>query len=381
MTGVVNATTWDFAPPAGSLSLRDDASLQWNSANAGTRPGTLNIPAVTSVNKTTLLQQPLLRLTKSVPSGSGPYSGSSFIDYRLVISNPGSSTAFDISAVDTLPVEVSSASILSATQSGIGSILSSVTASYLTTTQPHIQFRFTPAVSLPGAPATGTITVDYRVQLLSTVGAGSVMTNTADVNWASLSGPVTGRRVYNDSSPQEAAWTQDSTFATVSVAPVTLSKRITSGLTTATIGSIVPYTIEATIPANTTAYGLTMTDTVPPGLTVVALGSSPPLSPAPVVLSTGPAGTVVVWNTGAAGVTNPVDSSATLTLWCQVRDIGYARWAGDVGADQQRRADELAYPAIGRQSYHSQRDACRVHRRTARTDRDQVTIGGECLCG
>ena len=105
---------------------------------------------------------------------------------------------------------------------------------------------------------------------------------------------------------------------------MTLGKRIASGLTTATIGSVVPYTIEATVPANTTAYALTITDTVPASFQVLAALPSA-LLPAPVVSLPTSSGTLVTegptdWP--AAPSSSP--TTLSITLLCQVRDQSYS---------------------------------------------------------
>ena len=80
------------------------------------------------------------------------------------------------------------------------------------------------------------------------------MTNTADVNWASKSGPVTGRRVYNEQLVgQEGARRRPEEHhvtAVVNVTPVQLNKPSASGDDDRHQWQHqTPYTIEATTPA------------------------------------------------------------------------------------------------------------------------------------
>jgi uncharacterized repeat protein (TIGR01451 family)/fimbrial isopeptide formation D2 family protein len=314
VTGL-NGSAWEYWPATGAQSVSDSASFRWRDIATG---GPATNRTVNSGSVATAVRQPLISTTKTILT-PGPLVGGSAIDYQVVLSNSsGFNTAYDISVIDVLPAEVATASLTSASLSGVGSIMSSATVDF--SGLPASSVTFDSSVSLS---TTQTITLVYHCQLAPGVGAGATLTNQANANWSSMPGVVTGERVYNDAS-QEAAWTAD-TSSVATVTPLaTLTKAIGSGLTTATIGSIVTYTLETTVPANTTAYQLAFTDTVPDSLEVLAAWPSAGL-PAAVVGVPGPAGTPVSIGPAdwpMAPTASP--ATATVTLLCQVRDLRYS---------------------------------------------------------
>ena len=88
----------------------------------------------------------------------------------------------------------------------------------------------------------------------------SVFTNNVTVTGSSLAGTPVGERSYN-------AATSD----TVRAPAATLTKSVNP--TTATIGDTVTYTVDATVPAGTTAYDTTVLDTMPDGIDFRAYGT------------------------------------------------------------------------------------------------------------
>ncbi len=300
-----NGTDWEFFAPGATDRASDTARIRWSPTPSGTRPATPSLSVVTG-SVITDVDQPLIRAAKTVLS-SGPYSGGAIVDYQVTLTNPGYSAAYDISLQDILPNEVASAALISATHSVSGSILSSTTADF--SALPTATVVFGSGVSLGTAE---TITLRYQATLKPSVGAGAVMTNTVDADWSTKPGSVTGERVYDDRLPQEAAWTQDTTSTTVRAPLVTFAKGLPVGLSSATIGSVYSYTLTATIPANTTAYQLRITDTVPDGLTVLA----PTISPAgagTLTVSPQVAGaTPITWDVG--DIANPPNATAVLTI-------------------------------------------------------------------
>ncbi|MDO9176101.1 MAG: isopeptide-forming domain-containing fimbrial protein, partial [Actinomycetota bacterium] len=314
-----NAGAWDYWAATNTQSVSDSASFRWRDVSAG---GPTTNQTANSGSVATSVRQPRISATKTILT-PGPLAGGSWIDYQVVLANSsGYNTAYDVSVTDTFPVEVSSATLATATLTGVGSILPSATTDF--SHLPTSAVTFDSGVSLG---TTQTITLVYHCQLAPTAGAGVTLVNNADANWSSEPGAVAGERVYNDSA-QETGWTNDTTSVSTSTPLATFSKTI-SGATTGTIGSAVVYSLNTTIPANETAYSLVVTDTVPDYLTVVAANAS--LPGALTVGTPGAAGTLVTYNGGdLAGSATP--TTVTVTLLCQVRDNRYSGPAVPSGA-------------------------------------------------
>ncbi len=312
----LNGAAWEMWP-AGTTSpghsLIDTASLAWRDVSAG---GPTPNHTVASNSVSTTVRQPLIRTVKSIVTTvtPPPYVGGSPIRYRITLTNPGYNTAYDIVTTDTFPAEVQSAVLATATESGVGSLMSSAT---VVTSLPTSTVTFDQSVSMG---TTQTIILEYDCVLAPTVGAGATLTNRADANWSSQPGTVTGERVYNDSAQEGATWVQDTTSVATTTPPATFSKQI-SGATTGTIGSAVVYSLDTTVPANETAYSLVVTDTVPDYLTVVAANAS---LPGTVTVGTpGPSGTLVTYSGGDVSGGASV-ATLSVTLLCQVRDVRYS---------------------------------------------------------
>jgi uncharacterized repeat protein (TIGR01451 family) len=89
-----DGAAWNFFPPGANDSADNTAALGWNSL-AG--------PQSTGSNTTTTnIDQPLLRLSKSVAPNQG-LRGGDVASYTLVVTNVGYSAAYDIVLTDTLP--------------------------------------------------------------------------------------------------------------------------------------------------------------------------------------------------------------------------------------------------------------------------------------
>ena len=315
--GLLNATTWEMWPagtaaPANSIS--DTASVQWRDVGVG--GPTTNKAAVTNAVVTTV-RQPLVRTTKSIVTTltPPPFVGGSPIRYRVTMTNPGYNTAYDLTATDTFPAEIASANLAVATETGVGDIMSSLTTAFAL---PNATVTFGPGVSLG---TTQTITLEFDCVLAPSVGAGATLTNSADANWSSQPGAVAGERLYNDSTQEGATWTQDTTSVTTSTPVATFGKRIVSGNTTGTIGSVVIYSLDTTVPANETAYSLVVTDTVPDYLTVVAASASLPGTVT--IGAAGPSGTLVTYSGGSISAGSSA-ATVSVSLICQVRDFRYS---------------------------------------------------------
>ncbi len=244
------AGSWEFAPPSTSDSASDTARVLWNTVHAASR--STNSSAVSNVVPTSF-QQPLLNAVKSIVTTvtPGPYVGGQDILYRVQVTNTGSSRAHNVSFVDTMPAASSSATLTMAQLSGVGDVRPNAS---ITSTTTVLRMSFDSGVSIG---TTETLQIEYRVTLAPNVGAGVALTNTADVNWTSLSGAPAGSRTYNDGAYEN--WTLDTSTYTTSAAPATIAKRAsTTGHIR--IGDTVTYSIDCTVPANTVMWWPTISD-------------------------------------------------------------------------------------------------------------------------
>ncbi len=296
--GVTDGGGWDFFIPGAGDTVVDTARLYWTPATSET-----NVSSAATLN----VDQPLLDLTKTETS-TGPYAGGDTVAYECEIENVGYATAYELSWEDILAPDLSDATLVSVTHSSAGSIIASVTPDFSDWDVVTIDFD---DVTL----AVGeTITIVYTAVVDPWTGAGSTQTNTADVDWTSH--PTSpDKRVYDDSA-NESAWTDDTDSATVDIEAAVIDKTIEDGDVTRTIGEEFEYYVSFSIPTSTTAYNMTITDTLPDGLELLYANRSSVIG----TVTTSAVGddTQIEWDLG--DVTNPPHSTLVLTLGVRVQD-------------------------------------------------------------
>ncbi len=186
------------------------------------------------------------------------------LNYTLTINNTGSNVVrvHDLVVVDTIPagVTVVNGATPPFTPVGDGGAVGADGGTWNATARTITWNSTTTAAKLTSIAAGGSTTLTYRVVVDDPATSGSVFTNNVTVTGSSLAGTPVGERSYN-------AATSD----TVRAPAATLTKSVNP--TTATIGDTVTYTVDATVPAGTTAYDTTVLDTMPDGIDFRAYGT------------------------------------------------------------------------------------------------------------
>ncbi len=290
-----NGTDWEFFPPTANDQIGNTATVGWADYPAGSRTTNHDVNTNTvAVN----IDQPLLSTTKTITS-AGPYTAGSSIDYQVVITNTGHDTAYDITWGDAVTTFVDHATLTSVTHSVDGTLVSGTDFQENFGSNP-LSIDFDGGSSDTNLAPGEIITILYSTTLGNDVGAGSHITNTEDVDWSSQDGVVSGERVYDDPS-SENAYTDDTDTANATIGNASIVKSIvapTSG--SAEIGETIDYRLRVTVPAETVLYSPTIRDVITTdgmefvnGSTQVALVSGNPetaatISAAPTVDSATP---------------------------------------------------------------------------------------------
>lgn len=268
--------------------------------------------------------EPRIVTVKSVSPTSGVEAGDT-LTYTVSFTNNGTSTAYDVTALDTIAQGVSydtgSASCVDQSSVSVGV---SVTVGGGGTT---LSFDGSPAGSWD-IPVSGSITCTYTATALSSIYLNGSHTNTIDADWTSLDGVVTGERVYDDTiSRPSVDGTQDTDDAVFTTDPITLDKAVNKS--TATIGEEVTYTLTIGGP-NGQIRSLVVDDTLAAGWVYTGMVSITGLSTSvtsPVVtgVNDGSASVNLTWDFGDVEKTS---TSAVITYTARVANVS-ANAAGD----------------------------------------------------
>ncbi len=261
---------------------------------------------------------PRLGIVKTSQPAAGSYVGAGqTVTYSLAITNNGTAAAFDMVISDVLPVG-----------------LTFVSASLASTAPNSPAFTNSPAVSSTGLitwtvdrfdgsdpAAAGTIrylTVTVVARVTDTIGANLTLTNTAGVPYYdSQPGPGvttalgTIQRTYADGSSSVSLRTVNAGISkTVQFTPPP----------TATLGSLITYTLMVpSLVLTDTLYGVAVTDTLRPSVTVVSVGTYGGTGG-----SSGWSGQVVT----AAFDSVPVGTQAFVTITARIPNAGTTRSGG-----------------------------------------------------
>jgi len=215
---------------SGPATLINSATLTYTDSANNARP------PVTATDTTTVPAQPNIVLSKT--DGVSTAAPGQTLTYTLTFTNTGPGAAHNIVISDTLPVELVSATCTSGSLGGT----CSVSGSSVTYTAP------TTATLGVGQSSTITITAQIPITLTS----GATLTNTATLNYTDSA---------NNARPPVTA--TDTT--TVPAQPnIVLSK--TDGVTTATPGQLLTYTLTFTNTGVGPAHNIVISDTLPPGV-------------------------------------------------------------------------------------------------------------------
>ncbi|MDY0341490.1 MAG: isopeptide-forming domain-containing fimbrial protein, partial [Coriobacteriia bacterium] len=299
VTGLTDGGSWKwFLPNAGDVA-DNTASLHWSD---GTNARSLSDDASVSI------LQPLLSIDKTERS-TGPYDGGETVTFETVVTNYGSSPAFDVSWSDDLPEGLDSGVLVSVLHN-TDDITDSVVRDF--SGDPLLVSGF----GVPLDPG-DTFTIRFTADVIPGVGSGTTLTDTADVDWTSHSGSVPGERVYDDSADEDP-YTADTDTEDISITAVSMSKDLATAQTEYSIGDLVTYRITVPVPTNTTIFNAYVRDVLPPSLeyshatvdTGFMIDADPTLE-----------GTGLLWSIG--NVSNPPTSTVEALVYAYVRDIGY----------------------------------------------------------
>ncbi len=295
-----------------NVTANQDGNTKTNTGEVRwTNPNTNNT-ASASDTATVSIIEPRITTTKSVSPTNNVQAGDT-LTYTVRFANTGHSTAYDVTAEDTLAQGVSynTGSISCQDENGANvAVNASVSGGVL---------------SLDGAPAGawdiapgGSIQCTYTATAQNSLYVDGDHTNTVDADWSSQDGTPTApdvERVYDDSTNYTFDGTQDTATATFTVAAPTLQKD-DGGVTQTRIGDTITFTLTITSPKGTLQNAV-VTDHLPAGMTYVnnsqhdngALSTTPTFT----VTNNADGTTTLTWNYGAA----PVVQSSPLTIQYQ----------------------------------------------------------------
>jgi len=333
----VTVTLQNSASNQNGVTFTNSASYTYNKLNGDSLTQASGGAATTSPMT---VVEPHLTAAKTVsyamPAGkavTAPAEPGDVLRYTVTINNDGSAEAHDADVIDFLPSNVSLVPGSATAQIG-GTAVSG--------------FITTPAVLASGAvawgnqngdasldiPAGGTLVLTYQASVVAT--SGAPITNSAYVDWTSLSGGVTGERTGvgcpNVTSPNDYC-TGPATASVTSLDPTAFVKSSVSDTwstlpgngsdSTLRIGDTAVYSLALTLREGVT-QNVVVTDTLPAGL---AFDSPVSITPASggstfgytVASQPSPGATgTMTWNLG--NITNAVDNNpANNTLVIQYR--------------------------------------------------------------
>ncbi|MBL8056754.1 MAG: DUF11 domain-containing protein [Anaerolineales bacterium] len=253
------------------------------------------------------LIEPRLATAKTVTPTAGVQAGD-VLTYVVTVTNTGTSPAYDTVLTDTLAQGTAFAA-------GV-----CVPAGTLTSTASTAFLDGDPLGSWDLAPG-GTLVCTYTVTATAGLYVNGTHTNTVDADWSTLDGGAAGERVYTDTIPHAMDGAQDTASAVFSVAGVSFAKT-DGGVTRATLGDVVLYTLAITSPLGT-LRSLVVTDTLPAGLRyTVGTQAVAGIATTPAFAISGPndgsAPTTLTWTFGDAEVTA---SPAYLTFTAVVVNV------------------------------------------------------------
>ncbi len=235
-----------------------------NKTNTGevrwTNPDT-NATDSASDTATVSIIEPRIETTKSVSPTSGVQAGDT-LTYTVRFTNTGHSTAYDVTAEDTLAQGVAYNGGSASCTDGTNNVPVSVSVNGNTLT-----FDGNPAGSWD-IPVNGYIECTYTATAQDDLYADGSYTNTVDADWSSQDGTPSVERVYDDTTAYNFDGTQDTTSATFQVAAPTLQKD-DGGVSQTLIGDTIHFTLTITSPKGTLRDAV-VTDHLPEGLTYVA---------------------------------------------------------------------------------------------------------------
>lgn len=290
-----------------------------------------SVATTTSTAINVIVAEPLVSLSKSAIPAIGDAGDT--ISFSVTFANSNTATrasAFDARLLDSLPARyaLNLGSITITPSGGAAGITNSSAGNSLD-------------ITVATLPLGASVTVAYTAQMLTTVEAGSTVTNTAQLTYSSLPGPSgtvvnptgsvtpgasgtdTGERNGSDGVGGAVDDYAATASQSVTVRSPTLSKQLVgteiinahNASNQAVIGELVTYRLTIGFPEGTTSAA-TVVDTLDAGLAFVGMDlTSPVVTSAGVSISgstnptVAPGGQTVTWNLGT--VTNTDNNNAT----------------------------------------------------------------------
>ena len=215
-----------------------DNSAQFT-ANNGSSASNLSAAEVTVI-------EPWIETTKAVNQTTGVEEGDT-LTYTVTLTNGGSATAYEVNFNDTLAQGTTFGDVQTADIDGTAVSLGNATATGGVVTFTDDDWDLDPGQVL---------TITYTVNVTSAALVDGNHTNTVDADWSSLDGSDPDERIYDETdgvdSPVDdgANANRDVATAVFAMDPVTIDKS-DGGVTEATIGDIITYTLTINSPQGT----------------------------------------------------------------------------------------------------------------------------------
>ncbi|MBH0116752.1 isopeptide-forming domain-containing fimbrial protein [Salinibacterium sp. NG253] len=238
----------DIAGPTRGNGLTNRATLAWERVNGVADSQNSN-------TTTTRIVEPDINLTKKSNAVSGQVEAGQIVTYTLELRNASGSnvsTAHDTTVVDHVPntvqpVDASNVPVTS-NQTLPGGGVWDNSARTIT---------FTVASIAPGAGPDLT----YSVRVVDPLLSGATIVNTVDAITTSIAGGNANERTALSPLGTEANGYQANDDLTLRAPELGVSKTASPG--TRTIGEVITYTVDVTIPKDVVAYDATIIDTMP----------------------------------------------------------------------------------------------------------------------
>ncbi|MBH0052924.1 isopeptide-forming domain-containing fimbrial protein [Salinibacterium sp. SWN139] len=244
----ITARVLDIAGPKRGDGITNRASLTWQRVN-GTNDSQL------SNTTTTRIVEPDINLTKKSNAVSGQVEAGQIVTYTLELRNSNASnvsTAYDTTVVDHVPntvqpVNASNVPVTTDQTLPGGGIWD----------ESERTITFTVASILRGQGPDLT----YSVRIVDPLLSGATIVNTVDAITSSIAGGNPNERTALSPLGTEAGGYQANDDLTLRAPELGVSKSATPS--SRTIGEVITYTVDVTIPKDVVAYDATIIDTMP----------------------------------------------------------------------------------------------------------------------
>ncbi len=282
-------------------TVPNSSTLSWDDSEGD--PSSINA----AVNTTVV--EPNLAITKADDDADGVVDPGQSVDYTITATNTAGSrvsTAHDIVIIDTIPPNLTPQLPIAdggTWDSG---------ARTITWTVPSMA---------PGASVART----YTAVVVDPLVGSTVLTNTAVVTGSSMSGSVPGERDAASPNGGEGSGYQSTAQNQVTAPNLATSKGVSPA--SATVGELVTYTLDVTIPADIVLYDATIIDDIPVGIVYDGTISSScdqsglACSPAISVAEIGSDGDLIGWFLGDLDPDADDDRVVTITYQAYLDDV------------------------------------------------------------